>query len=436
MAPIPLEEVAERVRQHPRLIFADDFEIALESTQTRSSRYQNGALSGESADNNFWLSLRVLHRKAPGSAVVGAWDDDSITRLVEGAFGSAGTSTGDPWFRFPIWKKVEGTSVAPDVALPESALWSGEPAGVAFVEERYETRRFQTLIRRKTERACLKGARSCFAAHFSAACAGPRGLVMLREERSNKHGPQGMAPLLKALAEDAVSFSSAEVFERAPEKTSVLFSPAVASALLTKLSPWFHADRLRHRRSPLKAQDPKHLFSPVLTFADVGNHPESPHSLPFDYEGTATRETTLVERGALKNLFFDTYEATRENRLSTGNWLRAPGAPWPSIQPSTCYFKPSEQRVEALLKEAREGIWVQRVESLEALGEGSTRFELSGCGRTIEGGAAGSPRRGISLQFDAFELLRKAVGVGSDLALFGNHGSPSILFEKVPLGEV
>lgn len=433
--PILLEEVSEKVRHHPRLIFADDFEIAVESHRTASSRHQNGNLVAEASEDGFWLSLRVLHRKAPGTAVVTAVDDESLNRLVESAFHAARCSTGDPWFRFPIWKRAEAPSPAAFPHFPERALWTGQVPEVAFVEEKYEGRQSEFHIRRKTERFTLKDSRSLFSAQFSAASPAKEGVVLLREERSNRHGPEGMASVLNRLAEDAHRFAEAE--EGFPKgKSSVVFSPAVASALLSRLTPWFFSDRLRHRKSPLHGHDPKHVFSPVLTLLDVGNHPESPYSSAFDCEGTISRETTLVERGALRNLLFDTYESTRENRLSTGNWLKAPGAIWPSVQASTCYFRPAEQTPDQLLKEAGRGVWLRRVESLESLGEGSSRFVLRGCGQLIEGGVPGPERRAISLQFDAFELLRKAVGVGSDLTLFGNHGSPSILFEKVPLGEV
>lgn len=432
---VNLEEVAERVKQHPRLIFADDFEIAAETQRTRACRRQNGKPVSETADESFWLSLRVLHRKAPGVAVVTASDESSLSQLVEGAFQSARASTGDPWFRFPIWKRPASETKPPRPVLPETSLWSGDVPDIAFVEEKYEARETQLLLRRKTERLALKGARSLFSAHFSAASDHAAGVMLLREERANRHGAEGMGAVLRTLAEDTRLFGAAEA--GVPKgKASVLFSPAVASALLAKLSPWFFSDRLRHHKSPLRGQDPKHVFSPVLTLLDVGNHPESPYSGDFDYEGTLTRETTLVERGALRNLLFDTYEATRENRLSTGNWLKSPGASWPSVQVSTCCFRPAEQSPEALVQEAGHGVWLRRVESLEPLGEGSTRFQLKASGYLIENGVDGPARRGISLQFDAFELLRKAVGIGSDLTLFGTHGSPSILFEKVPLGDV
>jgi predicted Zn-dependent protease len=306
---------------------------------------------------------------------------------------------------------------------------------VEFFEEKYESRFCEELVRRKSERFVLKESRSSFSAGFSAACSTPDGAFLLREDRSNRHGSEGMGPILSTLADDVRTFSTAERgFPKG--KTSVLFSPAVVSSLLSRITPWFFADRVRQKRSPLLGQDPKHLFSPVLGLVDAGNHPESPHSGGFDLEGTLTRESTLVERGALRNLLFDTYEAARENRLSTGSWLRSPASLWPSIQVSTAYFKPADQGQEALLREAGNGAWLRRVESLELEAEGGSRFRLVGCGNLIENGKPGPARRDIFLQFDAFELFRKAVAVGGDLTLFGNHGSPSILFEKVPLGDL
>ena len=47
-----------------------------------------------------------------------------------------------------------------------------------------------------------------------------------------------------------------------------------------------------------------------------------PGAAAFDMEGSPTQKTTLVERGILKSFIYDSYFGARENRLSTGNYIR------------------------------------------------------------------------------------------------------------------
>src|SRR5207248_1968777 len=121
----------------------------------------------------------------------------------------------------------------------------------------------------------------------------------------------------------------------------------------------------------------------------------------------------------LRDLLFDTYAATRENRLSTGNYVRVVGEPHPRIGLRQIFFTPSKYRPSDLCRAMGEGFILQSVESLEPLPGKETEFALFGSGWRVAGGQCVESVRNIALSFDIFEFFSRAVEIGSDLAFFG-----------------
>ena len=146
------------------------------------------------------------------------------------------------------------------------------------------------------------------------------------------------------------------------------------------------------------------------------------------------QKTTLVDKGVVKDFLYDAYAATRENRLSTGNFLLRPTSPMPKVAPSNFFIAPSEVSVNDLLRQVEHGIAIETIEHLEWTPGAGHTFILKGAGRRISGGNWGEPVWEIHLIADLKDLFSRAVKVGNDLNFFGGYGSPSILFENMPLG--
>src|ERR1700677_4932645 len=93
-----IESIVDDIRQHPKLVVADDYEVAVQRRLARSVTFRNGERVAVTRGDRLWVSLRVLHRKRPGRAATEFRGREAIQQLVESAFESALRSSVDPWF--------------------------------------------------------------------------------------------------------------------------------------------------------------------------------------------------------------------------------------------------------------------------------------------------------------------------------------------------
>jgi predicted Zn-dependent protease len=429
----PLEEILEQIRHHPRLIVADDYELALQRVRTQTARFANGDPSHSGRSEGLWISLRILHRKRPGRAVTTARTREALGLLVENAFESARLSSPDPWFRFPIWKNIrsERPSAAP---ITYDSLHGSLRAPCDLFEESYEISFVETSLRRKSERFGLAFAKEIHSAAFSLLSRGEDDFTLIKQEHAAMRPLRERADWVESLGNLSHRLRQSRPIGTG-RSSSVIFSAPVVAALLRRLEPFFFADDAQSGRSTMPVEIGQPLFAPCITLADHGQFPEAPQSAPFDMEGTPTQETVLVDRGCLRDRLYDAYAATKENRLSTGNFLRGLRAAHPRIGASNLYVRPAAASLGELVHAMREGWVVEVIDSLEPSALEDHRFRLRGRGWRVAEGRCVEPVRNLFYQFDIFDLFRRAVAVGDDLQFFGPFGSPSIFFEEIPLSK-
>ncbi len=433
--PLSLESIADRIRQHPKLVIADDFEIGVQHTASNGVRYHNGELRQQSEGDRLWVSLRIHHRKRGGRSVCFNQSIESIQGLVDAAFEGANRAAVDPWFRFPIWKSLP--KAAPEPEAPANlygSLFNNAPRECSAFDEAYDVLTTRTLLRRKTERIELRHTLHSHLASFSVIARAGNEVIYLREERGQSGSLRDRQSYLESLTTAIAGRAKRPAKPCGRGRRRALFAPRVAASFLRVMAPWFSAQSIQAGRSPLTGLMGTMAFSEALTLWDDGNHPGSPWSAPFDLEGTASQKTCLVQKGVAKTNLFDVYCATRENRLSTGNFLRAPADAYPSIQASTLYLEPGERNLSGLLNDMGNGIYLDCLDSIELSAESPSKAAFNGSGWRVAFGECAEPLQGITGEIDLLELFRRASGVGSDISFFAGVGSPSILFENVPLG--
>jgi len=431
-----IESIIEKVRQHPKLVIAEDFEVAVQQTRSSQCKYYNGEVAQDREENKTWISLRILHRRQPGRAIIGLSSKEAIHGLVESAFESSRRSNPDPWFRFPLWKRPrsesEGATPGPELSAGERypSLFSEISDRPEVFEEIYEVSSIETQLFRKTERFPLSSTKQTHGMKFSLLRQVEDQFFRLEEERGYGRPLEERREWL-----DTLFHQSSELKKGcgrvASAELNCLFGPAVISALLKRIVSWFYADLVQSGRSPLPLEKGGNLLSPLLTLIDDGDYPGAINAAPFDLEGTPTQSTFLIDQGKVSELLYDTYFATRENRISTGNFMRPIQALTPRITASNLYFKPSGITLGDLVRDLGSGIYLQNISSLELVPGTEREFLLRGSGWRLEGEECVHPVWDLSLQFDIFDLFRRVAQVGSDLTFYGAFGSPSILFEKV-----
>lgn len=430
----PLEALADRIRQHPKLVIADDFEIVVQRSHSRAMRYRNGSLFSATETDRVWLSLRILHRKRGGKAVFLNPTPESIGTLVDAAYESANRAAVDPWFRFPIWKTPPKASAPAEIPFEYQSLNGRLSPACSDLEEAYEARRQETLLRRKTEKQELRYSDHAHFLGLSLLGHSNGEEIFLQEE----HGVRGPLTEREAWLDEMTQTVESRGRRAAKPcgrgRRKVVIAPAVAARLLRAMGSWFFADAVQSGRSPLQGRLGQTAFAECLSLSDYGNHPDSPWSAPFDLEGALTQRTILVEKGTIKNWLYDVYCATRENRLTTANRLRAEGEMHPRIGSSTLYWEPGEKSRQGLLELMSNGIYLDHIEVFDTPVSPTGKFSLRGTGWRVAFGQCSEPLTGIEMEFDAVQLLHSASAVGRDLRFYAGYGSPSILLEEVPLG--
>jgi predicted Zn-dependent protease len=368
-------------------------------------------------------------------AVTSAKSREALSLLVENAFEAAQLSSPDPWFRFPIWKNVKSERPAPTPVAYDSQ-YGALPIGWDLFEETYEHSHVETLLRRKTEKIVLGHAKEIHGLKYRLLSRGDGDLTIVDDERCFARPLHERDEWLQVLARQAARLRKAVPLRVNWTKAGVVFAPGAANVILRRLIPGFHADVLQNGDPFFPVEVGQPMFSEAITIADHGQLAEAPHSAPFDMEGSITQETVLVDRGVLKDLLYDTYAATRENRLSTGNFSRSGNRTHPRIGASNFYLRPSNATPAQLLQALGTGLVLEVIESIEPVAAEENAYVVYGRGWRVSEGRCVEPVRGIALKFDIFTLFQRAAAVGSDLRFFGPVGSPSIFFEEIPLSSM
>lgn len=103
----------------------------------------------------------------------------------------------------------------------------------------------------------------------------------------------------------------------------VLFLPEMMFVLLWRISSGTSGESLYLNETPIADKLGKKIFSEKLTIINDPLNEDSVYSTPFDDEGVKTRRFPIIEKGILRNFYFDLYYAGKTNNESTGNGVRS-----------------------------------------------------------------------------------------------------------------
>ncbi len=171
-----------------------------------------------------------------------------------------------------------------------------------------------------------------------------------------------------------------------------------------------------------------------VTVVDDGSLQDRRGSLTIDDEGTATRETVLIEDGILKGYMQDRLNARLMGVEATGNGRRESYAHAPMPRMTNTFMKAGNDDPAELLSRVKKGIFAK------AFGGGqvdivSGKFVFS-CTEAylVEDGKLGAPIKGATLIGDGPSSLTKVRGIGNDFALDEGIGICGKGGQSVPAG--
>jgi PmbA protein len=185
----------------------------------------------------------------------------------------------------------------------------------------------------------------------------------------------------------------------------LLLAPARGWAVQQGRSLW--ADRLGEP-----------LVSKALVLTDEPLLPRAMGSRLFDGEGIAAKPMTVIEGGALRSLFIDTYYGRKLGMAPTTGGS------------SNLVVKPGKGELAEILADVGEAIYV--TSWLGGNSDGTSgEFSLGLRGHLIEKGKIGAPVGEMNVTGNWLELFSRLMRVGGDPWTHGTLHSPTLVFEGV-----
>src|SRR5207237_4827322 len=181
------------------------------------------------------------------------------------------------------------------------------------------------------------------------------------------------------------------------------------------------------------------MFDERLSLIDDPLTPGRPASRPVDDECVPSRATGLVERGAVGRFVYDLETAARAKTQSTGNGRRGVFGK-PHIGYTNILFRIGDGRHGAhvgtlgggLIEDMQDGLIV---DDLIGVGQGnviSGAFSHPvGLAYRVQRGEVTGRVKDAAVAGNAYDLLKRIGGVGTDGRWLGSRWSPSLLLEGV-----
>ncbi|MBI5595044.1 MAG: TldD/PmbA family protein [Elusimicrobia bacterium] len=209
------------------------------------------------------------------------------------------------------------------------------------------------------------------------------------------------------------------------KKRSVLFDPWVAGDVLDLLAGPLSAEAVQKGRSLFKGRLGKRVASRCVTLVDDPHFPGGLGSSLFDDEAVPTRRKVMVERGVLRELYYDACSAAREGRASNASASRGGYRGLPGPGPTSLTLAPGALSRERLLGDTKDGILVFEIMGMHTADPVSGEFSVGVSGVAVRGGELAHGIKGAMLSGNVLELFGAVDAVADDLISYGSLSAPT-----------
>jgi PmbA protein len=216
-------------------------------------------------------------------------------------------------------------------------------------------------------------------------------------------------------------------------KVPVVFEPYVATGFLGLLSPSLSADAVQKGRSLFAGKVNTRVASDLINIVDDGTLSGGIASAPFDGEGVPTSRTGLISGGILNGYLHNTYTASKDGVVSTGNGVRGSFKATPEVGATNLFIEAGKTSPDDIIGGIKNGFLVTEVMGMHTANPISGDFSLGAAGLWIENGRIASPVRGVAMAGNILDLLKNVDAVGNDLNFFGGRGAPTLLIKEMSI---
>jgi PmbA protein len=202
----------------------------------------------------------------------------------------------------------------------------------------------------------------------------------------------------------------------------VLFEAPVALQLIGHFVSAVNGGNLYRKTSFLVDSLGKQVFSPLVRIDERPHDPRAMASSPFDEEGVATMDRTIVRDGTVEGYFLGSYSARKLGMKSTGN---AGGH-------HNLIVRSEGPDFAGMLKHMQKGLLVT-----ELMGQGinlvTGDYSRGAAGYWVEGGEIRFPVEEITIAGNLREMFKGIAAIGSDVLVRSGRSSGSVLIENMTI---
>jgi predicted Zn-dependent protease len=400
---------------------ATEAEALVTSEDAALTRFANSEIHQNVAETSIGVNLRFCLGRRIAVAATGRTDDAGLRALVERAAAAArSVEELEDWGGLP----------APTGGHPNGPSAAGYAAATAEASPEFRADGVRAVIAAADAAGVLAyGAFST--AREGIAVSNSAGIHAAHERTTSQlltvqMSPDGGTGYAEAAATDATTIDAAAIGREAADKARASEHPISLPAgdypvVLEEYAVVDIADMLGYLGfSALAVQEGRSFAEPgrrvgsdLITIVDDGSDPAG-LPMTIDFEGVAKERVVLVERGACRDVVYDSQTAARAGRTSTGHGLPAPN-PWGPF-PLNMVVDAGATPREALIGSLDRGLLVTRfhytnpVHPKLAIVTGMTRDGTF----LVEGGRIVGPVRNLRYTQSYLDALAGVTAVGRE----------------------
>ena len=221
-------------------------------------------------------------------------------------------------------------------------------------------------------------------------------------------------------------------------RMKVLFMPEAMYVLIWRLQSATNGESVFHKQSPLAGKLGERIFNEKITITDNPLDDSRPDARPFDDEGVPCRKHVIVDKGVLKNYYYDLNYAAKLNAVPTGHGFKTArwGGDTLSVKPAPVMqyltIEPGKQDFGQLVKSMERGIIVCGALGAHSgnIPNGDFSVGLSP-GLYVEKGAIVGRIKDAMVSGNIYDAMNRVVGVENKLRPAYTGHYPAILLEDV-----
>ncbi len=218
------------------------------------------------------------------------------------------------------------------------------------------------------------------------------------------------------------------------QQVPVVWEPRLAVGFAGNIAEAADGEAFFRRSTFLAESEGDTIATSLLTIVDDGAMPARLGSRPFDGEGIATRRNVIVDAGVFRGFLFDTYNARRTDRKSTGSAVRDVGG-LPGVGTGNLILEAGETPPEEIIAGVENGLYLT---TLMGFGVNTTTgdFSRGAAGIWIRNGELAEPVTEINVSGRLQEMLQSVDAVGNDLQWFGGAAAPTIRMSALTISGI